>query len=813
MVATTGPPAMSDFPPLASAPPTGPEDRVPSPDETRELLRECFEAYSVRVAGGAYDSLEMASDLFESTTAVPDSEIATFRTNRAQWLDRFERAIAESFESWLKGTRRHGRRPDKDASAATLSVMTPFDQEKQAALVEATGFLSRFTKRETAALDARVSVLVPGPTRERDNPFGPNYVLDALGATSRSVYPNPRVWRPLMVRLLGDMTPIINKIYISLNRTLADRGVLPDMKAALRARSEFRPADDKDLLPTFSRMMSEAGTLPTDIVVPAASGTTSASDTSVTPPAASVPASPPARVIAPPSPAILAGLAALAELGKRAGGSNTAAPAAAGDFPDLDPMMALGSSTPLFATLGEWQRLDLPAALLQAMPAPAPGDATPDVPQNLVPHITAAVAPQVENPSDRIAMDVIALLFDYVFRDASIPDRLRRLFGRLQVPIVKAALLDRAFFSDRRHPARTLLDHLAEGAIGATANDAYGDAFEKAAADAVDGVCRDFEIDVGVFARADAQLVAFLDAERREGAPEFSHQVAVALAAEEGEGDRAQVRALVRDKLAGLELPFQVRTFAETIWADYLTSLRKSGGVDGDASRTALGTLDELLWSIEVKDRTGQKARLTKMIPGLIGGLRRGCKAVTAPDDRANPFFEALYALHMAALKPVADSTPKSAASAHPAPASGAPGDAAPVKAPSASAQPASVSATSAPAASAPAAPAPSAPARTSPPNVHDFVSEMAVGTWLTFRTGDAAVNARLSWVSPLRSKYVFTSRSRAQAYVFSPEELAFELGSGRASLVVEPVPLFDRAVSAALDTLAARKAPAAAAA
>ena len=260
MVATTGPPAMSDFPPLASAPPTGPEDRVPSPDEARELLRECFEAYSVRVAGGAYDSLEMASDLFESTTAVPDSEIATFRTNRAQWLDRFERAIAESFESWLKGTRRHGRRPDKDASAATLSVMTPFDQEKQAALVEATGFLSRFTKRETAALDARVSVLVPGPTRERDNPFGPDYVLDALGATSRSVYPNPRVWRPLMVRLLGDMTPIINKIYISLNRTLADRGVLPDMKAALRARSEFRPADDKDLLPTFSRMMSEAGT-------------------------------------------------------------------------------------------------------------------------------------------------------------------------------------------------------------------------------------------------------------------------------------------------------------------------------------------------------------------------------------------------------------------------------------------------------------------------------------------------------------------------------------------------------------------------
>ena len=92
--------------------------------------------------------------------------------------------------------------------------------------------------------------------------------------------------------------------------------------------------------------------------------------------------------------------------------------------------------------------------------------------------------------------------------------------------------------------------------------------------------------------------------------------------------------------------------------------------------------------------------------------------------------------------------------------------------------------------------------------NVHDFVGEMAVGTWLAFGRGAEAVNARLSWVSPLRSKYVFTSRSRTQAFVFSPEELAWELGSGRAALVVEPVPLFDRAVSAALDTLAASRAP-----
>ena len=92
--------------------------------------------------------------------------------------------------------------------------------------------------------------------------------------------------------------------------------------------------------------------------------------------------------------------------------------------------------------------------------------------------------------------------------------------------------------------------------------------------------------------------------------------------------------------------------------------------------------------------------------------------------------------------------------------------------------------------------------------NVHDFVSEMVVGTWMGFKSGDATTTARLSWVSPLRSKYIFTSREQSQAIVLTPEELAWRLGAGKATLVVEPVPLFDRAVSAALDSFAAKKAP-----
>lgn len=765
------------------------------------LLQDCYALYRTKMVEMVRGSLELTGDLFEPESHVPDGEIEAFKARRGDWLALFERTLADRFARRIAGERREGRRLDADASLATLRVLTPFDHEKQAALKAATQFLDRFTRRERAALDARLDVLLPDPSpRDTDNPFAVSYILDALGSSARAVYPNPRVWRPFMERLLADLTPGINKLYISLNRFLADRGVLPEIKAALRARSEHRPHDDKDLLGTFSKMLHEADrAVPADIVVPELPASPGAP-----PPLVfadrPVPPAPPSPAVTMSTARILAGLAALAAAAPTPAPSATGTPPAApagsdaGFFPSLDPLMALGTSSPLFATLAQWQRVDLPRALAHGMPGT---DDPGSVPSNLVPHIRAAIDSQIASDTDRITMDVIALLFDYVFRDPSIPDAMRALFGRLQVPIVKAALLDRAFFSDRQHPARQLLDHLAEAAVGATGDDGDRDGFAALATDVVDTICRDFDIDVAVFRVADARLAAYLDHERQRVAQVLAADVTAALGAEAQEGDRAAVLAFLRDRLAGVDVPFDVRAFVETVWADHLAALRRDHGPDSAEWANGVRTLDEMLWSIMAKERAAQKARLTKMIPTLIGALRRGCTARSVAPERTRAFFDTLYELHMAAIKP------RSVAVAAPA--------AAPAAAAAESATPASPAASGrdlATAASAGPPPEPEAVAPAPAPvvNVHDYVSEMAVGTWLAFDEDGATVPARLSWVSPLRSKYLFTSRTRTRAFVYTPEEIAYLLGTGKAALVVEPVPLFDRAVSAALDTLAQRQ-------
>ena len=761
----------------------------PLPAESQALLRECFAVFEARLLDGARSSLEMSNDLFESNKQVAEKEVQEFLSKRGEWIAQFPKTLAQLFERRLAGTLRKGRRPDSDISLATLRVLTAFDQEKQTALAAATAFLDGFTRRERSALDLRMDELFgvepPLPT---DNPFSIAYIVDALGATSRAIYPNPRVWRPLLERLLSDLRGGINKIYLSLNLLLADRGVLPDIKATLRARSDRRPRDDRDLFGTFANMLGQGG-LGINVAVPdvvpetgvsaplvfaefATPGQHSASgDAAQTPGAAAMPTD--AAVGAgdgTPSvmdaKTILTGLTALAEAVTKLEAMPSGAALSDSDdsagLPNLDPLMALGTSTPLFATLGHWQKLDLASAIADAADVRTEGGVEGVVvPLNLIPHIRAAIAGHITNPADGITMDVIALLFDYVFGDKSISESAREIFARLQVPIVKAALLDRTFFSDRRHPARLFLDHLADAAIGTTNHEDYRTAFVAMAQGVIDDLCANFDIDVSIFAKADARLLEFVELDRTRSIATVSDDVAAVRATEEREADRAQIIAIVRDRLLGLTIPFEVRSFVETVWVDYLTALREAHGEESEPQSAALQTLGDLLWSIEVKERTGQKARLTKLVPPLIGALRKGCAAQNVAPERVKAFLDTIFDLHMAAIKPKDE-------------AEGIP-------------------------AAVPAAPV---------MNVHDYVSEMVVGTWLTFIAGDEYTDARLTYVSPLRTKYVFTGRFFSDAKVLTAAEVAYQLGSGKARVLVEPVPLWDRAVSSALDKLAAGKAP-----
>ena len=225
------------------------------------------------------------------------------------------------------------------------------------------------------------------------------------------------------------------------------------------------------------------------------------------------------------------------------------------------------------------------------------------------------------------------------------------------------------------------------------------------------------------------------------------------------------MRVVIRDKLAGVDVPLDVRGFIGTVWAEYMTLLRQARGIESDDYAGAVETLDDMLWSIALKERKGQRARLSKIIPSLVQRLRSGGTAARASGEKMKRFLSALYDLHIAAIKPGA---PPSDPSPRPV--------------------------------------APSFNMCKEIGNLHDFVADLVIGTWLEFDHKGIPVHLRLTWVSPWRSTYIFASPSGSTVMPLTPEELAWEMSAGKVALVAEPVPLFDRAISVTLDYLAAQK-------
>src|SRR4030065_2208907 len=105
---------------------------------------------------------------------------------------------------------------------------------------------------------------------------------------------------------------------------------------------------------------------------------------------------------------------------------------------------------------------------------------------------------QSASPLDGVLGDAVAMLFDVVFDESAIPDRIKAQIARLQIPVLKAAMLDRNFFSQSNHPVRRMLDAIATLAVHLPDNEA-GNARLEAISKVVSRVLARFEHSIPLF--------------------------------------------------------------------------------------------------------------------------------------------------------------------------------------------------------------------------------------------------------------------------------------------------------------------------
>jgi len=119
------------------------------------------------------------------------------------------------------------------------------------------------------------------------------------------------------------------------------------------------------------------------------------------------------------------------------------------------------------------------------------------------------------NQVDEKTIDFIEMLFDAIVDDDSISETVTNLLLRLQIPVIKIAMLDANFFANGEHPCRTTLNLLAHLGRGIVSRE---DDLFIALDHAVDQLLNDFEVDIISFEKATQHLEQIEQEEIRKAA-------------------------------------------------------------------------------------------------------------------------------------------------------------------------------------------------------------------------------------------------------------------------------------------------------
>jgi hypothetical protein len=394
------------------------------------------------------------------------------------------------------------------------------------------------------------------------------------------------------------------------------------------------------------------------------------------------------------------------------------------------------------------------------------------------------------NQLEAMTIELVAMLFDFIFETRDLPDSIKALIGRLQIPVLKAAMLDGAFFSKKSHPSRLLVNALAEAGIGWSPTMGQDDPLYRKIEQIVHRVLDDFTDDVGLFDELRKDLEEFLSDEER--AAELTIQSTADEINQRDHQEIAQMvsRAEIERRLREFPAPNFLASFLRDKWVGTLTQLYLHEGEESEAWISALATLDDLVWSVQPKRQTEDRRKLVAMLRNLLKQLHGGLHKVTWEPGERERFMSNLVEAHAAAVKPSLASTPLPTVAV---------AEAATAAAEQATAKGDMETATKARALAEAMTPAPPAPEPEPVPEpVQDRFAEVAAslerGMWVEFEGEDGHLAfAKLAWVSPLRGTYLFTNRQGQKAVSLTADELAERFRTDRARLV-EAAPLVDRA-------------------
>ncbi|UTY59191.1 DUF1631 family protein [Massilia sp. erpn] len=400
-----------------------------------------------------------------------------------------------------------------------------------------------------------------------------------------------------------------------------------------------------------------------------------------------------------------------------------------------------------------------------AMPFPAAAFAAgAPLPPNVfvLPSVKQAAPQGSLSRADESTIDLLSAVFETVFRDQSISPEIRNLIRFLQIPVLKAALLDKDFFFQEEHPARRMIDLLSR--MGWEQHKNPDDPLYQAMQRSVDRVGRDYEHELGVFTEAVDELEASIKAEETAAAAAIAEPIAAALKQEKMAAAARSAQDAVALRIGTGEVIAVLEAFLENKWTSVLTIAYSVEDEKPGAVNNATQTMDDLIWSVKPKISADERKKLIARLPTLLSALNKWLDVIKWQDADRLQFFAELAECHASIVRAPLEISPERQLEISMEVAQKAAERRLQLQAKA------------------------EQEAAAAPPVDDDAsieVDSLTRGMWLEFEQEEGeARKVKLAWISPLRTLYIFSTSSRQEAFSLSGEALVQRFRDDKVRLV-----------------------------
>jgi len=740
-----------------------------------ELVQSCRKLVMNRLAEHLTGVFAQVDDtLFECAEKAENNQVQTLffdnmreiRKQRPQIERSYHQQIAQNFSDFLEGK----LKPPPSTTELDAEQMALVQNEDYEESLQVTNMVSRVKARcaqPLFALEQRLALLNNGQKLGEDiNPFGPQMIAQAF-RDALTPCPFPLRIKVILYTLFDThVMQSLDSIYAALNQRLIEAGVLPNLKYSAQRNSQARPKSPA------------SATTETPQETHSGAGRNTANPTPTQPGASTYNASNTDLSGPPPNDPLelLGSLAAL--LGEHRQRDL--------DAPLLGGTRSIASFTPREATstysasalLDALNRMQQQSAndLSQRLSRPQQVEGLKaDLQQQLEAH---SELPGQQKVSDQEAdvIDLVGMLFDFILDDDNLPDSCKTTLSHLHTPYLKVALQDKALFTQHHHPARRLLNAMAQaGVLHGGEGDERGLLAKMQWV--VERVIHDFFGDLQLFEGLLDEFNEFVATLRHKVELRERRAVEAAKGRDKLLGARQHAVEVIAKSLTDRQPPTIIRNFLELTWADVLVFVLLRNGERSPEWQRACEAAEQLAWSGTLLDDAGRE-RLQKLRVPLLEDLRKGLELLGGyHEDGIRRLLQDLVACQHAvqAKQPLvaAKLTPNLPES----PLGAMLGE---------------------DAALATLAPRESTLSARAQALIKEL-SHIEFGTWFEFVNGQQVRTLKLSWFSPTTRNYMFVDQSGQRVAIKPITQLASEMEQGLARIVTPErgAPLVDRALTA----------------